>query len=315
MIVFYELRKIYYHMKRIFIALVFIASSLFSTDRDFYRIERLVEPYREAMVFLDDLGVDHQVNDHDIFVFFNKSDLCEKKTIKVFKSVLRRVKSLTYNRKSLQSHREDLEVLIGKLERVQKFVTDYISTYYAIKAYYEISAAYYYIDEQHSAVVDLLMQQSDKLGLGSMEGRGLYKFVKKLDFDIQRLAILFVKNALSDDLVIKINLLKTKLVVLRNKIAMSTVYKSQLSKTRWLKAFAFLGIPLIIIGAAIVFAMTIESVAGLVFAGLFLSLWFFSLVISDTVFVVKDLRKACVYDMPVSTYTRCRLGFIGAALL
>ncbi|MDP3788611.1 MAG: hypothetical protein Q8Q60_04850 [Candidatus Chromulinivorax sp.] len=221
-------------------------------SHDLYRIEKMVQPYEDAMAFITNVDSTKQVQDHDVYVFFNNNDLYEKKDVNKFNRVLRSVKKLTYAKKSLRDHRDRLELLIDSLEKVQKFIADHASTHYALIKYYEIAASYYYIDEQHSAVTDIIIQQSAKLGLQDMQrGRGLYKFVKKINRDIHSLAVLFYQNNLSDELMIKMNQLKTKLVTLKSKMVTHQLYASQLSTTRWLKAF----------GSIVVYSLMIIPIA------------------------------------------------------
>ena len=224
-------------MKRIITVFALMMTSLVVANHDLHKIERLIQPYEGAIEFVMNLDPAHQINDHDVFIFFSKHDLFQKKDIQKFNSVVRTIKKLTYSKKSLLAHRGQLEVLIVRLEKVQDFITKYASMHYALINYYDIAARYFYIDEHHESVVDLIVRQSEKLGLPSMEkGRGLYKFAKKIDKDIHQLAVLFLQTNPSDDLVVKMNQLKTKLVVLKSKIVENSMYRSQLSKTRWLKA-------------------------------------------------------------------------------
>ncbi len=262
-------------MKKILAIFSCLISFLVSaTSRDFHRIERLVQPYESAIEFITNLDLTKQINDHDVFVFFNSNDLYEKKDVSKFNRVLRQVKQRTYAKRSLQGHREELELLIGNLEKVQKFIVDYASTHCALIKYYEIAASYYYIDEQHAAVVDVMIQQSAKLGLPDMQsGRGLYKFVKKINKDIHTLAVVFYQNSLSDELTIKMNQLKIKLVTLRSKIVTHQLYLSQLSKTRWLKAFGVLTVysvmlvPIVVVSTLSVSDAILIGFAGGVVAG------------------------------------------------
>jgi hypothetical protein len=297
-------RKICYYMKRILTIFALVMTSLIVANRDQYCIERLVEPYEQAIEFITNLDPARQVNDHDVFVFFNKNDLYEKKDVRKFNRVLRMVKKLTYTKKSLRKNREQLEQLIDNLENIQNFIVDHASTHYALITYYEIAARYYYIDELHTAIADLIIQQSDKLGLPNMQGRGLYKFVKKIDLDIARLTILFVQSDLSDDLIVKVNKLKTKLVALKHKIISSDMYKAQLSKTRWLKAFALLGIPVSIIAIGGIIAATAGWATSELVVIPLLAAWGTGVLVTCDAFALRDMHEAYVYNLPLPRYTQ-----------
>ena len=217
-------------------------------DRLESRIEKIVYPYQEAMNFVLSLDPARAVNDHDVFMFFNKHGLYKKQDIRRLQRTVRIVKKLIQSKKSLPEVQAKITVLLYDLEKVTKFVAAYATTYATLITYYEIAAYYYYIDEQHAHVVDFLMEQSEKIGLPKMHKRGLYKFVKKIDLDLRRLTGLFTKEIISDDLVVKMNQTKSKLLTLKNKIVINAEYKQQLSKTRLLKAFGIIIAPAILLG-------------------------------------------------------------------
>jgi hypothetical protein len=211
-----------------------------SIDRLEKRIDKIAKPYQAAIDFIVNLDPARPVNDHDVFMFFSKNGLYDKKDVRTLKSRCKIIKRLAQSKKTSPEVQAKIAVLLHDLGRVVQFVQDYAVTYAALITYYEITAHYYYIDEQHEQVVDLLMEQSEKLGLPSMQKRGLYKFVKKIDFDLRRLTALFTQDIISDDLVVKMNQIKRKLGILKSKIIVSKDYKVQHSKTRWLKAFGVL---------------------------------------------------------------------------
>lgn len=288
-------------MKRFLLIFTLISASLsFAVTRTEKRIARLVKPYEKVIEFVSDLDSIQQVNDHDVFVFFYKYGLYHKKDVTKFKRVVRVVKKMASTRKHLYDNDLELDILIDNLEKIQKFIVDYAATYYALITYHEIAAYYYYIDEQHQAVVGLITEQSEKLGLPSMQGRGLYKFVKKIDLDQRRLAALFAQNIISDELMIKVNQIKTKLIVLKRKIAMNPLYKSQLSKTRWFKACAVLILPF--------FVMLPLASYGTVFLGSSSAAYFFKVQgigyltlygAGSLIVTIKELKESSQYDIPV----------------
>lgn len=226
--------------KKLLPILLLLTSCIMSVDRLERRIDKLVKPYQRALDFIVALDPVHQVNDHDVFVFFNQNKLYKKQDLRKLKSTMRIIKRITCTKKSLPQNQAKIAVLLHDLGRVVDFIENYATTYAGLITYYEITAHYYYIDEQHEQVVDLLMEQSEKLGLPTMKKRGLYKFVKKIDLDLRRLTALFTQEIISDDLVVKMNQIKRKLGILKSKIIVSSDYKAQLSKTRWLKAFGVL---------------------------------------------------------------------------
>lgn len=299
MIILYELRRVYYQVKRILTILAFISGSLLIGNHDLHRIERLVEPYEKAMEFMINLDPARKISDHDVYVFFSRNDLYEKKDIHKFKRVLRTVKKMTYTKKSLREHRDKLESIIEGLDKIQDFIVDYAITHYALMVYYEIAGRYYYIDEQHVNIVNLIIHRSDKLGLPDMQGRGLYKFAKIIDLDLRRLTTLFVSNNLSDDAIIKVNQIKTKLLVLKSKITQSSVYKSQIRKTRWLKALGviILGVSVVYIYAAVVFASGITK--SLVWGWLYLT----PLTGVSMGIACHEMHEASKYNIPVHSHS------------
>ncbi len=248
------------YMKKFLTIFAFIMTSFCCTAKsDLRKIERLVHPYENAIEFVTNLDLTCRVNDTDISMFFSENNLYQKKDIKKFNDIIRRVKNLTYNKKSLVSYRDKLENLIDNLEKVQTFITDYATMNYVLINYNEIASRYFYIDEQHKNVIGLTIRQSEKLGWPNMEkGRGLYKFVKKIDLDLRHLTKLFVQCDLSDDIIIKMNHMKTKLTILKSKIVASDIYKSQLRTTRLLKTFGVIGL---------VSVITISSVMLIMFTG------------------------------------------------
>ena len=229
-------------------ALLFSTFVMFSTDRLERKMNRLIEPYQGAIAFIDDMDQSRAVNDHDVFIFFNRHGLYKKRDIKKLHTTIRIMKSLLRAKKIAPDVKNKITVQLCNLIKIIEFINVYASTYAALITYYEISAYYYYIDEQHGSVIDLLMEQSEKLGLPTMKKRGLYAFVKKINLDLRRLQSLFTQEIISDDLVVKMNQVKRKLLVLKNKIIISSEYKAQHSKTRWLKAVGVL-LPVILFGA------------------------------------------------------------------
>jgi len=224
-------------MKKSLFVLALVSSSfMFGSSKVEHKIQKLAQPYENAVNFIVTLDSARTVNDHDIFQFFNQCGLYSRKDVRVFKRSLSKIKKLTYKNKALQGKRDQFVVLINNLQKINNFIVEHSSTYYALCTHYEISAFYHYIDAESASVVNSIIQSPSKIGLSSMQGRGLYKLVKKIDLDIRRLTALFVQNIVSDDAIIKINQTKKKLVTLKSKIMVSKTYKSQLTKTRLLKA-------------------------------------------------------------------------------
>lgn len=276
---------------------MFITSSLFGTDRLYKRIEKLIFPYEKVIDFFDCLDSSGNIHDQDVYSFFTTSNLYQKKEIRKFHRILRIIKHVTYSKKSLYKHRKELELLINKLEKIQKFVVDYATTYYALITYYEIVSSYYYIDEDDEAVVNVIMQGFDKLGLQSMRGRGLYKFVKKIELDLRRLQALFFQNMISDELIVKINKIKTKLVIFKGKIIESSEYKKQLMKTRLLKA---IGVSILFF--AIIVPINIVLNEMLPVASSFVHPLIFRsspVPIIGTVITIQEMNESTKYNIPV----------------
>ncbi len=282
-------------------ALLVSTFGMFSTDRLERKMNRMIEPYQGAIAFIDNVDPSRAVNDHDIFIFFNRNGLYKKKDIKKLHTTIRIMKSLLRAKKIAPDVKNKITVQLCNLIKITEFVKLYASTYAALITYYEISAYYYYIDEQHGSVIDLLMEQSEKLGLPTMKKRGLYAFVKKINLDLRRLQALFTQEIISDDLVIKMNQVKRKLLVLKNKIIISAEYKAQHTKTRWLKAVGVL-LPLILSTSLFIVGLlpiwSSQVVAYKIFPdyflGEFLCYPFVGLGIS-----IHELKEASKYNIPV----------------
>lgn len=293
-------------MKRFLFSLSLIfASFAFGIDRLESRIEKLVEPYQSAVDFVLNLDPARAVNDHDIFMFFNKNGLYKKQDLRKLQRTIRIGKRLIQSKKSLPEIQHNLAGILNDLEKVAKFVAQYAPIYEALITYYEITAYYYYIDEQHPQVVEFLMEQSEKIGLPKMHKRNLYKFVKKIDLDLRRLTALFTKPITSDDLVVKMNQTKAKLLTLKNKIIVSAQYKEQLSKTRWLKAFGVIIAPAILLGmvyGSYMFWICLSGTGCLgageavIIAGATLLTLGFAVTLGIT---MHELRESSKYDIPV----------------
>ena len=72
-------------MKRLFFVFaMFVAPLISSLDRVERQVAKLVNPSDGAIDFVTNLNVAHKVNDHDIFVFFDKNGLYGKKDVKKF---------------------------------------------------------------------------------------------------------------------------------------------------------------------------------------------------------------------------------------
>ena len=228
------------------IMFLFLTSSIMSLDRLDHKVDRLTKPYLPAMNFVTSLENDHEINDHDIFVFFSNYGLCQKKDIRKLKNTIQAIKRLAKNKKSLPETQAKIGILIEDLQAVVNFIANYAKVYRALATYYEISARYYYIDEQHPGVVNTLIEQSEKLGVSLMKNRGLYLFAKKIDLDLRRITALFMQQNISDDFAIKLNCTKKKLLELQIKIKNSVEFKKQRSKTRRLKFVGVMLIPLLV---------------------------------------------------------------------
>ena len=106
-----------YYMKRILTVFALVMTSLIVANRDQYCIERLVEPYEQAIEFIVNLDPARQVNDHDVFVFFNKNDLYENKDVRKFNRPL-----VKFSNEMEIYHKE-----------IKKFLMDRLYTHFSIK--------------------------------------------------------------------------------------------------------------------------------------------------------------------------------------
>jgi len=197
------------------------------------KIDKLARPYEKAVESLATLQTRAQLDDYTIYQYFTESGLLTKKDQRKFDRSLKMIKTLVKINTFSLSQKNKISFLIDNLDRVYNFIIEHASTHYA---YYDIAGYYHYVDEQQSDLAEVLMEKSTQLMLPSMHGRGLYKFVKKIDLDLRRLNALFINNNLSDAEILKINQLKNKLLTLKSNLTDSFEYERQLRKTRWLKA-------------------------------------------------------------------------------
>ena len=87
--------------KKLLPILLLLTSCIMSVDRLERRIDKLVKPYQRALDFIVALDPVHQVNDHDVFVFFNQNKLYKKQDLRKLKSTMRIIKRITCTKKSL----------------------------------------------------------------------------------------------------------------------------------------------------------------------------------------------------------------------
>lgn len=266
------------------------------------RIHKLVAPYEKAITFITSLEPAHTINDHDIFIFFSKYGLYEQKSVRNLKSTIHAMKKIITSKKVLDTEIQDVKLLLHNLEKVYGFVSQHAKMYYALVTYYEIAGQYHYIDEGNDQIVDLMLHQPEKLGLPRLhQGRGLYKFCKKIDLNLRRLATLFVEYNLSDNAIVQINSLKKKLVSLQKKIVQHKVYIAQLTKTRWLKAFGIL-MPILFYGIVVLlnsasYFMPIISTA--FYWGYPLTVYLFG----SMIITCKELQESAKYRIPVRSHS------------
>ncbi len=274
---------------------ILFGSVFYGADRLDRKIEKIAKPYQPAIAFLANLDNAAAVQDHDIFVFFNNFGLHTKNDVRKLQSAMKILKRFAASSKASHDTQIKLNVLLHDLQGVAQFARQYAANYQSLVAYYEISAYYFYIDEQHPAIVSMLMQQHEQLGLPSMHKRGLYKFVKKIDLDLRRLTSLFTKNTTSDELVVKLNQLKRKLITLQSSIHASAEFKAQQSKTRWLKFFGVFVVPVVLFSPLIV-AASLGAVAGPLY--IFVPAVILYPFVSFSM-AIHELKESSKYDIPV----------------
>lgn len=262
------------------------------------KIDKLGQPYEIAVESLATLQTRAQLDDYTIYKYFTDSGLSSKKDRKKFDRSLEKIKELAKNNNLSVDQKNKINFLIDNLDKVQNFVVEYATTDYA---YYDIAAYYHYVNEQEANLIDILMETSTQLTLPSMHGRGLYKFVKKIDLDLRRLNALFVNNRLSDSIVFKIKQLKNKLLIIKDVVEGSYEYQQQVTKTRWLKASVLL-IPIVMFIAVFITAIISPAdgiVAVAVFVVYFIPLLLGSFIISVIGINIRDVYEARKYDIPV----------------
>ena len=295
-----------FYMKRFllvsaFLLPVFVAAS-YKAEK---RIDKLARPYETAVESLAALQTISQLDDYTIYKYFTESGLSTKKDQRKFDRSLKMIKALARINTFSFSQKNKISFLIDNLDRVHNFIIEHASTHYA---YYDIAGYYHYVDEQQSDLAEILMETSTQLMLPSMHGRGLYKFVKKIDLDLRRLNALFINNNLSDAEILKINQLKNKLLTLKNDLTDSFEYQRQLSKTRWLKAAGVLSIiiiiPVVSALVGLVIALNIYGVFAyaatdvLVNKFIIIALWS-SILIPSVAITVKEMHESTKYQIAV----------------
>lgn len=282
-------------MKRLLLtAAMFLGSVIFSTDRLDRKIEKMAKPYQSAITFLANLDRAAVVQDHDIFVFFNNFGLHTKNDVRKLQSTMKILQRFAVSSKTSHDTQIKLNVLLHDLRGIAQFARQHAANYQSLVAYYEISAYYFYIDEQHPAIVSMLMQQHEQLGLSSMHKRGLYKFAKKIDLDLRRLTSLFTKHTTSDELVVKLNQLKRKLMTLQSSIHASAEFKAQQSKTRWLKFFGVM-LPVVLF-APLILAASMGAASTLWYIFIPTVLLYPLVSFSMT---IHELKESVKYNIPV----------------
>jgi len=262
------------------------------------KIDKLARPYEKAVESLASLDTKAQLDDYTIYQYFTESGLSTHKDRKKFHRSLEKIKVLAKNNNFSAEQANKIDFLIDNLNKVQNFVVEYATTDYA---YYDIAAYYHYVSEQEANLIDILIETSTQLMLPSMHGRGLYKFVKKIDLDLRRLNALFVNKRLSDSIIFKMKQLKNKLLIIKDAVEGSYEYQQQVTKTRWLKASVLL-IPIVMFIAVFITAIISPAngiVAVAAYVVYFIPLLLGSFIISVIGINIRDVYEARKYDIPV----------------
>jgi len=270
-------------------------SLMFSGNSIASRVDKLVSPYQSSIDFV--LSVDRA--DEAVYsegsLIFESNGLSKIKNVKKLKSVLSKVKRIASKKKPAFGSNGDLELVVSNLEKVVSFV----ETRYSLMVYNEIFTLYNNIDEQDAFIVNSMIRDQDKLGLSLTKSRGLYKFLEKTNLDLRRLGALFEQQIYLNELVVSISQLKSKLTTLKSKIVMSSVYRSQWVKDKFLWVFKVVA-PLIIAFSLVVLlpaalGLGINSPAGLVVSFVVLGLTYYGIL---GVIATKHIRECSRYNIP-----------------
>lgn len=221
------------------LVMFFLISSICinASNRFDLKVENLARPYKKAGDFVFNYNISEVIDGESISVLYGFSQYNFKK----LDQSLQQATKLIRSRRLMPYQVSNLKILINKLEKIKSFIIDYEG----LITYYEIASTYHEIDMNDDNIVDYLLQKSLQLGLPSMKGRGLYKFVKRIDLDQRRLCALLEYGTTNHDVVIKIQELQQKIQKLRIKIICSSQYATQIGKTRFLKAFGILLFPFV----------------------------------------------------------------------
>jgi|GEM_PF-1034360 len=286
-------------IKSFCILTLFSSVAICSLRQSEKKIEKLSRDYENTFELAMNLESQSSIDDYAIFKFFHEAGLSTVKARNKINKSLQSMKVLYENGNFSFNQRNKLSFLLDNLYKVQNLIVQYATNDYA---YYDIAAYYHYVDENQPDVVVVLMEISTQLMLPSMHGRGLYHFIKKINLDLRRLNALFVSNALSHDMTLKVNQLKNKLLLLREHIIESLEYQEQAKQTRWLKAVGLL-IPVVAaLTIVLMICITPSYVASIAVGIMFVSILVGLTVIFPVIGItIKELRESNKYQIPVHT--------------
>ena len=264
-----------------------------------------MQPYQRAVKFLDNLDPALTINETVAAQFFNKFDLYKRRDKQKFERALRSVKKMAHKNNLQHNERDFIAHSIRDLEKVENFIVEYATTYYARMVYNDIASHYSYADDDSDIIVDMIVDKPWLLNIPSAKDRGLYHFVKKIDLDVRRLSVLFSHRDLPKDIEISIDQLITKLTVLKDKIVVTSEYKKQLSKTRWLKACGIVFVPMLfLVPFGLLMACTAPASVQVVATGVMILLspiigLLYATTYASLVTTIQDIREAREYDIPM----------------
>ena len=112
--------------------LLFSTSYIVSTSRLEKRIEKNIAPYQAALQFMNDLDPAKEINDHDVFVFFNHSKLYKKQDERKLKNTIQILKNIRHSKKLSSTAATELTTTINSLEKIILFIRNYAGTYAAL---------------------------------------------------------------------------------------------------------------------------------------------------------------------------------------
>ena len=279
-------------MKKFFLTLFFATQAVFSINCGMQDlVDSIALPYEKALLFFEGTQSKKEI---DVHQFFSKHSLSNKREIAQLKKSAIKVGRLA--KKNKQKEWKNLSL---RLHSLFNFVEENKGIYYSSLIFEEIENYYSLIDENSHDIVSLVNKHPEVFNIANKKDV-FYRLVKKINLDLRRLEHLFVRYEIKNDFGVKINHLKDKLFLLKQKITSTSLYKYEQFK---MGALGFLKSSLyflLIMGAGPLFILAAILFDSL-YVGASFGICFASLLILSPFFLVigKEFYEAYKYDIPL----------------